>query len=127
MEQAEETTTERQAPAITLQNLAALGLALAIDFTDAVPAELLFLMGLPPVAIGYEAAISVVEASYLAYLGVPPSRWLALSGIDLLPIVDVVPWCTLAVLDRRFNVKIPLVTRLFNGAPQPGRPGNRFK
>jgi hypothetical protein len=32
----------------------------------------------------------------------------------MLPFVDVIPWCTLAVLDKRFGIKIPLLTRLFN-------------
>jgi hypothetical protein len=101
-------------PVIAIQNFAALGLALLIDFSDAVPSELLFFVGLEPVWIGYEAAVSLVEAAYLSYLGVPAVKWLAMSGSDLLPLVDVVPWCTIAVLDKRFNVKIPLVTRLFN-------------
>ena len=99
---------------VTLQNLAALGLALLIDLSDVVPGELLFLFGLEPVWVPYDAAVSVVEAAYLSYLGVPAVKWLAMSGTDLLPIIDIVPWCTLAVLDRRFNIKIPLVTKLFN-------------
>lgn len=101
-------------PVATLQNFAALGLALLIDFSDAVPSELLFMIGLAPVSLGYEAGISLVEAAYLSYLGVPAVKWLAMSGSDLLPLVDIVPWCTLAVLDKRFNVRMPLVTRLFN-------------
>ncbi|HTX43803.1 MAG TPA: hypothetical protein VMC61_03680 [Methanocella sp.] len=103
-----------RAPVVTLQNFAALGLALLIDFSDIVPGELLFLIGLEPVWLGYDAAVTVVEAAYLSYLGVPAVKWLAMSGTDMLPLVDVIPWCTLAVLDRRFNVKIPLVTNLFN-------------
>ncbi len=39
---------------------------------------------------------------------------LTLTGTDLLPLVDVIPWCTLAVLDTRFGLKLPLITRLFN-------------
>jgi hypothetical protein len=103
-----------KAPAATFQDYAALGLAFLIDFTDMVPSELLFAIGLAPVSLGYEAAISLVEAAYLSYLGVPAVKWLAMSGSDLLPLVDIVPWCTLAVLDKRFNVKVPYVTRLFN-------------
>lgn len=97
-----------------LQNYSALLLALGIDFFDAVPVEALALMGLIPVPIGYEAGISVVEAAYLNHLGVPIVNLLVLSGIDLIPFVDIIPWCTLAVLDTRFNVKIPYVTKLFN-------------
>lgn len=97
-----------------LQNIAALALALAIDFFDAVPSELLFFIGLEPVSLGYEASVSLVEAAYLSYLQVPAVKWLAMSGSDMLPFVDVIPWCTLAVLDKRFGIKIPLLTRLFN-------------
>ena len=115
MEQVIEAVPVRErAPVVTLQNFAALGLALLIDFSDIVPGELLFLIGLEPVWLGYDAAVTVVEAAYLSYLGVPAVKWLAMSGTDMLPLVDVIPWCTLAVLDRRFNVKIPLVTNLFN-------------
>lgn len=103
-----------KAPTARLQDYAALGLALLIDFTDLVPSELLFALGLVPVSVGYEATISLVEAAYLSYLGVPAVKWLAMSGSDLLPFVDVIPWCTIAVLDKRFNIKIPYVTRLFN-------------
>lgn len=115
MEQVVEAVQARErTPVATLQNFAALGLALLIDFSDAVPSELLFMIGLAPVSLGYEAGISLVEAAYLSYLGVPAVKWLAMSGSDLLPLVDIVPWCTLAVLDKRFNVRMPLVTRLFN-------------
>lgn len=96
------------------QNAGALALALAIDFADAVPSELLFALGLVPVPVGYEAGVTVLEAAYLNYLGVPIVNLLAMSGADLVPLVDVIPWCTLAVLDTRFGLKIPLVTRLFN-------------
>ncbi len=107
-------TLKEKAPAASFQDYAALGLAVLIDFTDLVPSELLFAVGLVPVSLGYEAAVSLVEAAYLSYLGVPAVKWLAMSGSDMLPFVDIVPGCTLAVLDRRFNVKIPYVTRFFN-------------
>ncbi|WP_148266558.1 hypothetical protein [Methanocella arvoryzae] len=100
-----------------VQNLCALLLAFAIDFADLVPDDLLFATGLLPVAVGTSAAISVVEAAYLNHLGVPIVNLLVMSGTDMLPFVDVIPWCTLAVLDRRFGVKIPYVTRLFNYYP----------
>ncbi|WP_424358844.1 hypothetical protein [Methanocella sp. MCL-LM] len=97
-----------------VQNVGALALALAIDFADLVPDDLLFATGLLPVAVGASAAISVVEAAYLNHLGVPIVNLLVMSGTDMLPFVDVIPWCTLAVLDRRFGLKIPYVTKLFN-------------
>lgn len=96
------------------QNYSALLLAIAIDFFDAVPSEALAVMGLIPIPIGYEAGISVVEAAYLNHLGVPMVNLLVLSGIDLIPFIDIIPWCTMAVLDTRFNIKIPYVTNLFN-------------
>ena len=97
-----------------LQNIAVLGLALLIDFVDDVPIDLLFLIGLAPVSIGYDAAITVAEAAFLSYMGVPATKWLAMSGTDLIPVVNLMPWCTLAVLDKRFGIKIPVLTRLFN-------------
>jgi len=97
-----------------VQNLGALAVAMVIDFADAVPSELLFALGLVPVPVGYEAGVGLVEAAFLNYLGVPIVKVLALAGTDLLPLVDVIPWCTLAVLDTRFGLKIPLMTRLFN-------------
>jgi hypothetical protein len=97
-----------------LQNIGALGVAMLIDFADAVPSELLFALGLVPVPVGYEAGVGLVEAAFLNHLGVPIVKVLTLTGADLLPLVDVIPWCTLAVLDTRFGLKIPLLTRLFN-------------
>lgn len=97
-----------------LQNCGALALALAIDFADFVPEDLLFALGLIPIGIGYGAAVGIVEAAFLNHLRVPIVKVLAMSGADILPLVDVIPWCTLAVLDRRFGIKIPLVTKLFN-------------
>jgi hypothetical protein len=96
------------------QNLGILALAMMIDFADAVPSELLFVLGLAPIPIGMEAGVTVVEAAFLNHLGVPIVNLLAMSGADLLPLVDVIPWCTLAVLDTRFGFRIPLATRLFN-------------
>jgi hypothetical protein len=97
-----------------IQNLGALAIAMAIDFADAIPSELLFALGLVPIPVGYEAGVGLVEAAFLNYLGVPIVKVLTLTGTDLLPLVDVIPWCTLAVLDTRFGVKLPLMTRLFN-------------
>jgi hypothetical protein len=97
-----------------VQNVGALAIAMVIDFADLVPDDLLFAIGLIPVAVGASAAISIVEAAYLNHLGVPIVKVLAMSGTDMLPLVDVIPWCTLAVLDKRFGLKIPLVTKLFN-------------
>jgi hypothetical protein len=97
-----------------VQNLGALGVAMLIDFADALPSELLFALGLVPVPVGYEAGVGLAEAAFLNHLGVPIVNVLTLTGADLLPLVDVIPWCTLAVLDTRFGLRIPLVTRFFN-------------
>lgn len=96
------------------QNFAALILALLIDFTDAIPSELLFAIGLAPIPIGYEAGVSAIEAAFLSYLNVPIVKVLAMSGSDLIPFIDLIPWCTLAVLDKRFGLRLPLITRMFN-------------
>ena len=98
-----------------LQDYAILGLAILLDFSDAIPSELLMALGLVAVPVGYEAAVSIVEATFLTYLGVPIVPMLGMAGADLIPFVDIIPWCTIAVLDKRFNVKIPYVTRLMNG------------
>ncbi len=97
-----------------VQNLGAFAVAMVIDFADAVPSELLFALGLVPIPVAYEAGVGLAEAAFLNHLGVPVVNLLTLTGADLLPLVDVIPWCTLAVLDTRFGLKIPLVTRLFN-------------
>jgi tetratricopeptide (TPR) repeat protein len=55
-------TIEKE-PTIRFQDYAALGLAVLIDFTDLVPSELLFAVGLMPVSLGYEAAISLAPHS----------------------------------------------------------------
>ena len=115
MSQTVEVLEVPSAPAYSmLQNIAVLGLALLIDFVDDVPVDLLFFIGLAPVSVGYDAAITLVEAAFLSYMKVPAAKWLGMSGTDLIPLVNLVPWCTLAVLDKRFGIKIPLLTRLFN-------------
>ncbi len=115
MSQTVEVLEVSKAPAYsTLQNVAVLVLALLIDFVDDIPVDLLFLIGLAPVSIGYDAAITLVEAAFLSYMKVPAAKWLGMSGSDLIPLVNLVPWCTLAVLDKRFGIKIPLLTGLFN-------------
>lgn len=97
------------------QDYAILGLALLLDFTDAIPSELLSAVGLFAVPVAYEAAVSAAQAMFLSYLGVPIAPVLAMTGSDLIPFIDFIPWSTIAVLDKRFNIKIPYVTRLMNG------------
>ncbi len=68
-----------------IQNIGALGVAMLIDFADAVPSELLFALGLVPIPVGYEAGVGLVEAAFLNHLGVPIVKVLTLTGADLHP------------------------------------------
>lgn len=87
-----------------------LGVALFIDLIDVLP------LPLDALGIGFlfELPLSAVEWMFLRSVGVPPGRSFGEAIVDLIPIVDIMPWCTLAVLDRRFGFKIPVITRLFN-------------
>lgn len=57
--------------------------------------------------------MSVAEAVFLTAIGVPPIKSVLAGGIDLVPILEIMPWCTLGVLDRKFGVKIPLINELY--------------
>jgi|SRR5208337_3615424 hypothetical protein len=89
---------------------ALLGIALFIDLVDVVP------LPLDAIGVGFilELPLSAVEWGFLRAIGVPMGKSFSEAAADLIPIVDLMPWCTLAVLDRRFNVKIPFLTGFFN-------------
>ena len=89
---------------------ALLGIALFIDLVDVIP------LPLDAIGIGFilELPLSAVEWGFLRAIGVPLGKSFGEAAFDLVPIADLVPWCTLAVLDRRFNVKIPFMTKFFN-------------
>ena len=104
-------TTESLHPqgfASDLGGLALLIVAISIDLLDLLPLEI--------IGIGflYELPLAAIETMLLMHVGAPPRNALIAGGLDLVPFVDLIPWSTLAVLDRRFGVKLPLVSRFLN-------------
>lgn len=91
-----------------LGSIALLIVAIGIDFFDLLPLEL--------VGIGflYELPLAAIETMLLMHLGAPPRNALLAGGLDLIPVVDWIPWSTLVVLDRRFGVKLPIISRFLN-------------
>ncbi len=85
-----------------------LGIAIVIDLVTAIPFDL------TGIGIVIEVPLLAVEASFLKSLGVSSIKSIFGAAMDFIPILDVMPWCTLAVLDKKFGIKIPLVTRIFN-------------
>ncbi len=83
--------------------------ALVIDLADLVPLDLIGL------GLIYELPLSVVETLLLIHLGVPKRNSVLAGVLDLIPVIDIIPWTTLAVLDRRFGVRLPVIGRLLNG------------
>ena len=71
---------------------------------------------LDAMGIGFvlELPLSAIEGAFLMSLGVPPVKSVGQAAVDLIPIIDIIPWCTMAVLDKKFNFRLPWVTRLFN-------------
>ncbi len=82
------------------QDYTLLYIALMIDFVDLLP------FNLPG---------SVFETLFLMYLGVPPVNSVIRGAIDLIPILDWIPWCTLIVLHLRFGVDFGRLNRLLSG------------
>jgi hypothetical protein len=91
-----------------LGGVALLIVAVAIDFFDLLPLDLVGL------GLLYELPLAAIETMLLMHVGAPPRNALLVGGLDLVPFVDWIPWSTLAVLDRRFGVQIPLVSRFLN-------------
>lgn len=87
-----------------------LGMALCIDLADVVP------LPLDAIGIGFllELPLSAAEMAFLWFLGVPPVKSIGEAAVDMIPFMDIMPWCTLAVLDKRFNTRLPFMTWLFN-------------
>ncbi len=83
--------------------------ALVIDLADLIPLDLVGL------GLVYELPLSIVETLLLLRLGVPKRNSVLAGALDLIPIIDIIPWATLAVLDRRFGIQLPVITRLLNG------------
>jgi hypothetical protein len=69
---------------------------------------------------------SVFETLFLMYLGVPPVNSVIRGAIDLIPILDWIPWCTLIVLHLRFGVDFGRFNVFLPGRPPrngvPSRP-----
>ncbi len=85
-----------------------LGIAIVIDLVTAIPFDL------TGIGIVIEVPLLAIEASFLKSLGVSSIKSIFGAAMDFIPVLDVMPWCTLAVLDKKFGIKIPLVTRIFN-------------
>lgn len=93
------------------RDYALLGIALIIDFIDLVP------FNLPG---------SALAALFMMYLGSPPINSVAKGLMDLVPVLEWMPWCTLTVLHMRFGVSFGRLDRLlFPASPGiivPSRP-----
>jgi hypothetical protein len=91
-----------------LGDIALLIVALAIDFVDLLPLELI------GVGFLYELPLAAIETMLLMHVGAPPKNAVLAGGLDLIPFLDWIPWSTMAVLDRRFGVKLPFVSRFLS-------------
>lgn len=69
--------------------------------------------GIVPIAIGFDLWITVAEISFLRKRGVPASKAMAIGAVDLIPYIDLIPWCTLTVLDKEYNVRVSYMSGLF--------------
>jgi len=72
--------------------------ALIIDLADLIP------FNIPGAAL---------EWLFLMYLGVPPLRSTLGAVTEVIPLLDVIPWCTLTVLHRRFGVRLGGLSKFF--------------
>lgn len=72
-----------------LWNFSLLTIAVAIDLVDLLP---------------FNFPASALTTVFLIYLGVTPSTAIIGGLIDLIPVLDLFPWCTLAVLYKKFGV-----------------------
>jgi hypothetical protein len=93
---------------VSISDYVSLGIALVIDLVTAIPFDL------TGIGIVIEVPLLVIEASFLRSLGVSSIKSVLGAAMDFIPILDVMPWCTMAVLDKKFGVKIPYVTKIFN-------------
>lgn len=79
------------------RDFALLCIALIIDFVDLIP------FNLPG---------SALVALFLMYLGAPPINSVAKGLMDIVPILEWTPWCTLTVLHMRFGVSFGRLDRV---------------
>jgi hypothetical protein len=89
---------------------ALLGCAIFLDVVDVLP------LPLDSIGVGFllELPLSAMEGAFLMSLGVPPVKSVGQAAVDMIPIINIIPWCTMAVLDKKFNFRGPWLTRLFN-------------
>jgi hypothetical protein len=93
---------------VSTSDYSLLGIAIVIDFVTAIP------FSLSGIGIIVELPLMVSEALFLKSLGVPPMKSVFGAVWDFIPFLDIMPWCTLAVLDKKFGVKLPYLTKLYN-------------
>lgn len=85
-----------------------LGIAIGIDLVTAIPFDV------TGIGMVIEVPLLAVEASFLRSMGVSSIKSVLGAFMDFIPVLDIMPWCTLAVLDKKFGIKIPYVTKIFN-------------
>ena len=81
--------------------------ALIIDFADLIP---------------FNFPAAAIEALFLMYLGVPPMASVMRGVSDLVPVLEIIPWCTLTVLHKRFGLSLGGLSSLFQGKPRDNVP-----
>jgi hypothetical protein len=87
-------------------------IALMIDLADLLP---------------FNFPAAAIEALFLMYLGVPPMASVSRGVTDLVPILEVIPWCTLTVLHKRFGLSLGGLSWLFNGQLRGSIPTETLK
>ncbi len=85
-----------------------LGIAIVIDLITMIPFDL------SGIGIVVELPLIAAEALFLRSLGVPAIKSIFGAVWDFIPILDIMPWCTMAVLDKKFSIKIPYITKIYN-------------
>ena len=84
-----------------------LGIAIVIDVVTMIPFDA------TGVGLVIEAPLLAGEAYFLKSLGVPTMKSVLGALWDFVPLLDIMPWCTLAVLDKKFGVRVPYLTGFF--------------
>ncbi len=95
-------------PHSSTSSYALLGIAIVIDLVTMIPFDL------SGIGIVIEVPLIAAEAFFLRSLGVSSMKSVFGAVWDFIPILDIMPWCTMAVLDKKFGIKIPYITRLYN-------------
>ena len=61
----------------------------------------------------FNLPVSTIEALFLIYVGVRPATSVAVAIINLIPVINLFPWSTLAVLHMRYGVSLGWLSGLF--------------